>query len=327
MNKAQLQFLRFLPVSLFGGVMGLCGLCFSWRIAVDHWHLNSWIPEIIGMIAVVSYCCLFLAYGIKCFKFPELVSAEIKHPVSVSFFATFIVCLLLIPGVFQNKFPFIATTMWCIGAALMFIFAWYVLRKWIDHQQEPQNAVPAWLLPLVGTLDIPVVGLKLTIAGIQEVSKIAFGIGIIFSFLLMTIIFGRLFFQRPLPETMQPTLLILTGPLALAFIAYFGLTGNLDLFAAVLFYFNLFILFLLASKIVYIPIACPFRVTWWSVSFPMSAITVSSLIYARYHADWVHQLLAALLLAITTVIIIYLFIKTFHQIITGSYLVPENPIS
>ncbi|MCQ6957027.1 SLAC1 anion channel family protein [Mucilaginibacter aquariorum] len=326
MNTAQIQFFKFLPVSLFGGVMGLSGLCFSWRIAVDLWLMNHFIPDVIGILAILSFVSLFSAYIIKVMKYPEIILEELKHPVSVCFFATFIVCLLLIPGVIMNEFPKIAAIIWCFGAVLMFIFAWYVLRRWIDHQQEPQNAVPAWVLPIVGTLDIPVVGLKLPINGIHQISEVAFGIGIIFSFLLLGIILGRLFFQSPLPETVQPTLLILTGPLALAFMVYYGLTGRVDLFAVVLFYFNIFLLILLASKIAHISVACPFRVTWWSVSFPMSAVTVTSLIFAQHHPDWFHQLLAVSLLAVTTMVIVYIFIKTIHQIITGSYYTPVNPI-
>jgi hypothetical protein len=50
LNTAQLQFFKFLPVSLFGGVMGLCGLCFAWRLAVVHWHMSHWVPDIIGVV-------------------------------------------------------------------------------------------------------------------------------------------------------------------------------------------------------------------------------------------------------------------------------------
>jgi tellurite resistance protein len=324
MNEAQLRFIKFLPVSLFGGVMGLCGLCFSWRLAADHWHLDHRIPEVIGNLAIASFIILFIVYTIKCFKFPITVVEELKHPVSICFFATFIVCLLLLPGVLLPNFPRTAAAMWCMGAVLMLAFAWYVLLKWLDHQQDPQNAVPAWVLPVVGTLDIPVVGLKLPIPGIEEISLMAFGIGLVFSFILLTIILARLFFQSPLPDLVQPTLFILTGPLALAFMVYYGLTGGLNVFSAVLFYFNLFLLFLVASKIIHITNSCPFKVTWWSVSFPLSAVTVSSLIYAKYHPGLAHQLLASALLGITTLTIVYLLIKTIYQTVTGTYSVPVN---
>ncbi|AYL95388.1 SLAC1 anion channel family protein [Mucilaginibacter celer] len=322
----RIRFLEFLPVSLFGGVMGLTGLCFAWRMAADHWALNHWLPEAIGLIAVLAFIALTITYTVKIIRFPSLIYQEMQDPVAVCFFATFIVCLLLLPGVILPYFPAFATALWCIGALMMFCFAWYVLRKWFDHQQQPQTANPSWVLPVVGTLDIPIVGYKLAVPSAHEISLIAFSIGIFFSIILLTIIFSRLLFQVPLPEAVQPTLMILTGPLALAFSVYHGLTGNLDLFSGVLFYFNLFLLVLFGSKIMLIPKVCPFKVSWWSVSFPLTAVTVTSLIYAGAHTGLVHQLLAGILLAVTTLVIIYIFIITVYQIITGTFSPPVNLI-
>lgn len=320
----RVRFLEFLPVSLFGGVMGLTGLCFAWRLAAAHWALDHRLPELIGLIAVLSFVALTITYIIKIFRYPSVVYQEMQDPVAVCFFATFIVCLLLLPGVILPYFPEGATGLWRIGAVLMFYFAWYVLRKWFDHQQQPQTANPAWVLPVVGTLDIPIVGYKLAVPSAHEISLAAFGIGILFSIILLTIIFSRLLFQAPLPQAVQPTLMILTGPLALAFSVYQGLTGSIDLFSAVLFYFNIFLLLLFGSKIMLIPKACPFKVSWWSVSFPLTAVTVTSLIYAGAHTGWAHQLLAGILLALTTLVIIYLFIITVYQIITGTFSPPVN---
>ncbi|MET3980287.1 tellurite resistance protein [Mucilaginibacter sp. UYP25] len=315
----RLSFLEFLPISLFGGVMALCGLCFSWRLAATHWHMNYLIGESIGVLAVVAFITLTVTYFIKCLKYSSSVTKEFQNPISVCFFATFIISVLLLPGVLLPYFPKTAEVTWTVGAVLMFAFAWYVLRKWFDQRQESENAVPAWLLPVVGTLDIPIVGNHLPLKGVHEVSLIAFGIGLIFSIILLTIIFSRLLFQISLPESVQPTLLILTGPLALAFSVYHGLTGVLDLFAGVLFYFNLFILLLFGSKIMLIPAACPFKVSWWSVSFPLTAVTFSTLVYSEYHADLAHQLLAISMLFITTIVIAYILFLTIYMIITQTF--------
>ena len=312
-------FLEFLPVSFFGGVMGLCGLCFSWRLAGRVWHISLMVSETIGWLAVLAFAILTVAYLIKVIRHPILVRTELTHPVSVCFFATFIVSMLLIPGILFPYLPNIAIEMWLFATFLMLLFAWYVLRSWIDNQQLSENAVPAWVLPIVGTLDVPIIGNHLPIRGVHEICLVFFGIGIIFSIILPTIIISRLLFQKPLPGNIQPTLLILTGPFALAFTGYEGLTGQQDMIAAVFFYFNLFLLLLFGSKIFLLPKSCPFKATWWSVSFPLSAITIAAFHYSEHQTDLIHQLLAAFLLLVTSLVILYLLSQTLYRIWTGKF--------
>ena len=313
------SFLQFLPVSLFGGIMGLCGLSFAWRIAHEIWQTPVIISEISGLMAVLAFIILTVTYLLKCTRYMPLVKTEFNHPTSICFFATFIISLLLLPGVLLHYSPQLALGLWCIGAILMFLFAWLVLKKWLDHQQDPGNASPAWVLPVVGTLDVPIIGNHFSFPGSREICLLFFGIGLLFAVILLVIIISRLFFQPPLPEPVQPTLLILTGPFALAFTSYIGLSGTQDITAAVFLYFNLFLLLLLASKILLIPKSCPFRVSWWSVSFPLAATTIATLNYTRHTMAIGHQLVAGLLLTVTTFVIGYLLILTITKIIKGTF--------
>ncbi len=314
------SFLEFLPVSFFGAIMGLTGLAFSWGWAEKLWSFPPVIKNIVGGIAIVSFVCLTIAYVIKWIKFPELVKKEIQHPVSVSFFATFIISLLLIPGILLPYNVNAAVIIWSAGAVMMFIFSWFVLRKWLDHQQEPGSAVPAWIIPIVGTLDVPIVGYRLPIPGIHEICLVFFGIGLVFSIILMTVIISRLFFQPQLPEALQPTLLILIGPFALAFSGYESLTGFQDIIASVFFYFDFFLLLILGSKIFLLAVCCPFRVTWWAVSFPLVAFTIAAFRYASYKHAVIFQVVPGVMLATSTAVILYLLIQTIYKIVTGTFI-------
>jgi len=263
---------------------------------------------------------LTVTYIIKCFKYPDIVKKEIQHPVAVSFFATFIISLLLIPGIILPYSVIGAIIIWSAGAIMMFVFSWFVLRKWLDHQQEPGSAVPAWIIPIVGTLDVPIVGYRLPIPGIHEICLLFFGIGLMFSIILMTVIFSRLFFQAQLPEALQPTLLILVGPFALAFSGYQSLTGLQDIAASVFFYFDLFLLLIFSSKIFLLPACCPFRVTWWAISFPLVAFTIAAFRYASNKHAIIFQIISGAMLVISTVVIAYLFIQTIYKIATGQFI-------
>jgi tellurite resistance protein len=113
--------------------------------------------------------------------------------------------------------------------------------------------------------------------------------------------------------------MILTTPLALAFTVYHQLEGKYDIVSGALFYFNIFLLLILGSKVVLVTISCPFKVTWWAISFPLSAVTIPALIYCQHRSDTFHQLFAASLLVLVTFLVIYLLIMTIFKIITKTY--------
>jgi tellurite resistance protein len=313
-------FLEFLPVSLFGAIMGLAGLSFSWGWAEKAWGIPAGFKITIGGIALAAFLVLTIAYLVKCFKYPDIVRKEFQHPVSVSFFATFIISLLLVPGLILPYSANAAVIIWSVGAILMFLFSWFVLRKWLDNQQEPGNALPAWIIPIVGTLDVPIVGYQLPIPGIHEICLVFFSIGLMFSIILMTVIISRLLFQPQLPEALQPTLLILVGPFALAFSGYQSLTGLQDITASIFFHFDLFLLLIFGSKIFLLGICCPFRVTWWAVSFPLVAFTIAAFRYSFHKQAIIFQIIPGVMLVISTVVITYLLIQTVYKIVTGRFL-------
>jgi tellurite resistance protein len=313
-KEDQRAFLEFMPVSLFGAVMGLTALCFAWRLAAQAWHFSTLAAEIIGLIALLVFIILVAAYIVKWRRYPASVKKEFDHPVSVAFFSTFIISLLLIPGILLPYAPVLAAPIWLLGVLLIFLFAWFVLRKWMDSRQAPENAMPAWVLPVTGTLNVPIVGVFLPFKQAHELCLMFFGVGIVFIIMLMTIIFSRLFFQAPLAADAAPSLMILAAPLALAFSGYEGLSGVQDIVASAFFYFCLFLLLLFGSKLLLLPKTCPFHVGWWSVSFPLASVTVASLRYAERASDAAHRTLAAGLLIITTLVIIYLLKQTLVQI-------------
>ncbi len=307
-------FLEFMPVSFFGAVMGFTALCFAWRLANGAWHYGGQFGEAIGYMAILTFVVLTIAYILKWIRYPGSVAREFKSSVTIGFFSTVSISVLLIPGILLPYAPEVAYAIWLLGVVLTLFSAWYVLRKWLDEQQPRENMVPAWVLPVTGTLNVPIVGSAFNFAGAHEICVLFFGIGIIFIIIMYALIFSRLFFETPLPVGIQPSLLILAAPMALAFNDYEGMIGGQDLTASVFFYFSLFLLLLFGSKLLLLPRSCPFQVSWWSVSFPLGAVTTAALRYAQMRPDAAHWTLAALLIAVTTFIVLYLLAQTIYQI-------------
>ena len=158
---------------------------------------------------------------------------------------------------------------------LMFLFAVYILKRWLTQPQDPGNAIPAWAIPVVAALEVPVVGTRMPIHGIHEICIMFFAIGALFTVVLVTIIFSRLLFQPPMPVALQPTLIILAVPFALLLSDYNLLTHSRDMMASVLYYLTLFMLLIFGGKVWLLSKSCPFRVTWWAVSFPLSAACIA----------------------------------------------------
>ena len=57
--------LDYLPVGLFGSVMGLTGLSVAWRLAEALFGAPPWIPASIGAAAVIAFAAMSIGYGLK----------------------------------------------------------------------------------------------------------------------------------------------------------------------------------------------------------------------------------------------------------------------
>src|SRR6202012_5567752 len=98
-----------------------------------------------------------------------------------------------------------------------------------------------------------------------------------------------------------------------------GMIAGQDIAASSFFYFSFFMLLLFGSEVVLLPRCCPFKVSWWSVSFPLGSITVASFRYSKGHPDIVHEALSGLMLLLTSLVILYLLVQSIYQIGSGRF--------
>ena len=228
--------LAHLPVSLFGSVMGYSGLALAWRLAASEFGLPGWIGEALAFVAVSVFLLLTLCYAIKCIESPEAVRAEFAHPVAVNFFGTPIISLLLLPAVVAPYSAALTKALWLIGTVSMLSFAWLVVSRWMSVRQKIVHATPAWMIPIVGTLNISIVGVTLDVPGAQAVSAFGLAVGLFFAVPLFTLVLSRLIFEEPMLKAQWPSLLIFVATFAVSFSAYLSVVGRVDLFASSLFY-------------------------------------------------------------------------------------------
>ena len=316
-SRPPLRVFDYLPVGLFGSVLGLTGHSVLWRLAHQSYGMPIWVSDSIAVCAVVVFLLLSICYSLKCITAFDAVRSEFCDPITRSLFATIIVSLLLLPVVIAPVSIPIARVSWCVGAVAMLLFAWFVLNRWMSDTQQIAHATPAWILPVVGLIDIPLAIPSLAFSAPPALIALSLAVGLFFAVVLFTVIFSRLLFQPQMPVGLQPTLLILSSPFALGFMIYVTTIGPIDLFARALYMLTLFLLTILVGRLRHFVLCCPFRVAWWSVSFPVAAAAIASMVYAAEEPGTVADGIAITMLACSTALIMGLLCRTLTGITRG----------
>lgn len=309
--------LSYLPVALFGSVMGLTGLSSAWNIAHELYGLPLWVSQFIGGLAILIFLLVSTGYAIKAVTGFKTVKAEFEHPIAGNLFGTFFISLLLIPIPISSYSMGLARVIWAVGTLGMIVFAWAIISRWMTRRQNPAHATPAWIVPVVGLIDIPLAVPALHLQGLDELLMFSLAVGLFFAVPLFTMIMSRLMFEEPIGTPLQPSLMILLAPFAVGFSAYVTVVGGVDRFASSLYMLTLFILTILIGRLRFLAVSCPFRLSWWAVSFPLAATAVATLRYAAHTSNLFTNTVAIILLIGVTALLLAMAVRTLLSAARG----------
>lgn len=310
--------LQYLPVNLFGSVMGISGLSLAWRWSHELLGTYWLIGELIGALAIIIFILLCISYFFKFIMFPQKVKDEFNNPIIGNFFGTITIAILLLSSVIAPYSQAVSEIVWVIGTVLTIALAFIIVHRLLNQKQEILHATPAWLIPGVGTLDIAVAGGTMPFAWSEEINLFGFAIGSILALVFFTLIFSRLMHHDPMPEKMTPSLMVLIAPFGVGFLAYTNIVKEVDMFASILFYFGLFLGIVLFGKV--FKKGLPFGASWWAVSFPMAAVVNAAFKYAAYVNTWPLKAIAAISLLVLTVVLGVIFVRTLLFLFKGELL-------
>lgn len=313
--------LRLFPVSFFAVTMGLAGFA----IAVQRAEAILGLPaagagQILAWVALAVFTLIGTVYALKWTRYPGEVARELAHPIKLSFFPAISIGLILLSIALRPSSPGLAMVLLTAGAPLQLLLTLFVLSRWISHSTfEIQHSNPSWFIPVVGNILVPLAAVE---AGFVEIAWFFFSVGLVFWIVLQTIVFNRVIFHAPLPAKLAPTFFILMAPPAVGFIAYVKLTGAVDGFARVLFHTALFTaLLLLALYRKFVGIR--FFLSWWAYSFPVAALAIAAMLMHSATRVAFFAGLAWVLLAVLTVIIVGLVMRTLKAMSAGEICVEE----
>ena len=307
------------PIMMFAIVMGLSGLSIAYQKAAHLFHLSTLIPSLLAILTSLVFISITVTYLLKLLKYPQQVREEFNHPVRINFFAAFPISLLLLSVMFHDINIQVATVLWWVGMPLQGYLTFYTISFWINRNLEIQFSNPAWFIPIVGNVLVPVGGIDIVN---HNFLMYFFSVGMLFWIILSTIIINRIIFHHLLASKFMPTLFIFIAPPAVGTIAYVKLTGEFDLFASFLFniglFFTLLLIFMYKNFI-----KLEFFISWWAFTFPLTAMTIASILAYHETGSVFCYYAASGLLTLATLVVSFVAYKTVYHMLKKEICVIE----
>jgi len=311
--------LKFFPIMMYAIVMGMSGLTITYQKAA------IWLdfPHIIGnslmYITTAIFVGVSVTYLMKFFTYFNAVKNEFNHPVRINFFAAVSISMLMLAIIYKEEFPAVSAIFWYPGTLLHFYLTMHTISFWIKDNQELAHSNPAWFIPIVGNVLIPVAGVGFASSGILSYF---FSVGIFLWVILFALILNRIIFHHQIAVKFMPTMFILIAPPAVGFIAYFKLFGVIDIFATML--FNLALFFTILVAFMYKSfLKIKFFISWWAFVFPVAAMAISTMLMYHVTKDFSLLILSYVMIAVTTIIIAIVLYQTIIHMTKNEVCIQE----
>lgn len=320
MSKAPQSKIQHFPITLYAVVMGLTGL----SIVFGKFAQMEWLPASFHYLSLYFVSALFLVittlYGLKAIKYFSEVKADFRHRVRINFFSAISISLLLLAIAYHPVNHHMSEILWWIGVVLHTCLMLHTIAYWIQHNFEIHTFSPAWFIPVVGNIIIPVVGVEFMP---KAFSMFYFSVGAFFWIVLFTIFINRVIFHDQMPQKFIPTLFILIAPPAVGLIAYYKLTGNWNFAAefliSITYFFVLLLLFLVKSFK-----GLKFFISWWAFTFPLDALTLASVLAYQVTGQEFYKYMSWISLALALLFIGVVSYKTISKMFSGEICVKED---
>ena len=244
--------------------------------------------------------------------------------------------------------------LWAVGTALGLFSAIAVpYLTFTTHQVNADSAFGGWLMPIVppmvsaatGALLLPYVPAGQPRLALLLACYAMFGLSLIASLIVITLIWSRLAQHKTGPAAMVPTLWIVLGPLGQSITAVNLLGANahlavpasyahaLELFGIIYGVPVLGFAILWGALAIAITVKTarehlPFSLTWWSFTFPVGTCVTGVSGLALHTGSSVLQVFAVVLFIALVAAWITVALRTFHgSVIRGTLFLTPQPIA
>ncbi len=318
-HAVEMNRLKFFPIMMYAIVMGISGLTIAYQKAVEFLGFPHIIGNTLMYVALGLFAIISLIYIIKLFTYPKAVANEWKHPVRINFFSAISISMLMLAIITTKSFPMLHKIFWYGGTLMHFYMTLYTISFWINKNQEINHSNPAWFIPIVGNVLVPVGGIGLAS---KSVLIYFFAVGTFFWIILLAIILNRIIFHHQMAQKFMPTLFILIAPPAVAFIAYFKLTHQIDFFAQFLYALAIFFTFMVAFMFKQF-LGLKYFISWWAFIFPLAAMSIAAMIVYHKQHDLFSQYFSYIMIGVTTLMTLIVLYQTIVHMLKKEICIQE----
>lgn len=313
--------LKNFSISFLAICLGFIGFTLAWQKAEHILNLDLEISIYLLYFSEILMIVVGILYFLKLLNYPSEVKKEFNHPIKLNFYPIIAKLFLITSLVYLGLNITVSKYLWWIGVIVQFIFTIVIMSAWIRHEKFKIDHInPSWFIPVVGSIIIPIAGVK---HFSPELSWFFFSIGFFWWLILTTIVFNRIIFHKPLAQKLIPTLSILFAPPIIGFIALTKLLGGLNPFGNMMYYFGAFLFILILFQLKMFT-KLKFNLSWWAYSFPLSALTIGTLLMYEQTKSVFFYLTSWIIFVSLNIVLAMLVIKTIFAIKIKSLCVDEE---
>jgi len=312
-------------------------------LAITSLFYSPYIPFLKNMAYILFYFnvtlffVLLVPWILRWIFFRKEALSDLEHPVLSNFYATIAIGMLVLAADFIiiGKNICMGEAFWFVGVLFTIFFG--ILTPYIMFKGEHvklDHINPAWFIPPVGLIVIPIAGSLLIphVSGmVQEfvifLNYFGWGAGFFIYLALLAITLYRFILHHPLPNILAPTIWINLGPIGAGTVALINLIKNSSfitiqepffVFGFLFWGFGIWwVIMAIILSLHYIKkLKLPYAMSWWAFTFPLGAYVAAShkisLLFGLQLIDYIGFTLYLLLVIFWIVTLIKTFIHAYH---------------
>lgn len=330
----------------FGSVMGTGIFAVASKYYACYWSWLNNLAAFLWILNCIFFLILIIPWVMRWLLFREQALQDLDHPIVGQFYSTMPIGALVLAVDFLVigtdylglvTAIDIAKILWIGGSALGLVTAFVIPISAFLKKVAIDDLNPAWFMPPVALIVIPVAGAKLITYWPHAIQKVlllsnymAWGMGFFLFLFLAIICFFRLIVAQPLAGSFLPTIWIFLGPIGVGTVALFNLAtvstpflGDIvmpiiKMFALVYWGFGFWWLIAASSATIIYTIkrTLPFALSWWAFTFPLGAYASATFLISLYFQSDIIKLFGLLCYCLLAFFWIMVISQTLFRIDT-----------
>ena len=285
--RTKLDVIRNLSIGYVFPLLGVAGITDMYYYGYLFAGINEYVWRALAVCLGFLYLSFWIVQLVRAWLIPQVLLRELRHPhLRYSFMLILGVLLLSIDFMSEVSVEYTHVILWLCGP-LVLVATLIFVHDWIQQPTTFDVFNASWL---IGIIIMMVTAFEVPIAypDLAELAWLWLAFGLFMWFIIMILVFARLFFGAPLPDSQRPTLFLMMSTCAIACAAILyqnpqainQLQGPIGIAAEFLFWLTNFLAllcyFLLARAYF---CRSPFNMSYWAISFPSAALALVWLFY------------------------------------------------